>query len=373
MNSSSKNKSKSASALICFLPLVLFIIVELIYDSKFFFKHLVNKFIPQYATILGISLITFLYILFTINNDDILLSKDKDKDKDNKSSINQLTNDSKKKVEEVILFGVLTFLGVLVGTIIYSTLTKNKIKGISVFFIYSVISLCVMSFTYERVRIFNQDTSNDEQEQKISMLEFLGKGIGVNNNIEIYQTANLKTILPGLVFGLVFGFIDNAGLISGLEALDSPFGVIARKVTGFIPNKKGGGDLVAKEMMEGTTAGLGNLFSDGLGVSLGAFFGKVASSIFPSEIQQPLWVDMVGISIGCILGIAIPISVKNLTNGNMWAKGFFSFRFIKDFLIISILFGAIIASTILLPKQAKNQLNNEINENTKKTQNTKKQ
>ena len=62
---------------------------------------------------------------------------------------------------------------------------------------------------------------------------------------------------------------------------------------------------------------------------------------------------MVGISLGCILGIAIPISIKNLSNGNMWANGFTSFRFIKDLIIISAVIGVLIACLVLLPERGK--------------------
>ena len=65
-----------------------------------------------------------------------------------------------------------------------------------------------------------------------------------------------------------------------------------------------------KDRIDGITSGLGNLFSDGLGVTIGAFFSKFASSIFSSSAEQPIWVDMVGISIGCIFGIMIPLSLK---------------------------------------------------------------
>ena len=349
-------QSQIYNSVICFKPLFLFIAVELFYDKKYFLKYLFKRtpkgrisFSLQYTIIGIIALLVFLYNNYLIQNNDTFLdilpelaNETKEKGKDKKDNIKALN-----KIKEALTLGILLFIVVLIGTIIYATLTKNKIKGIVVFFIYSVIGLCNLSYIYEKVRIF------DNSGQVISMLDFLGKGIKINNNKEEYVKAGFSTILPGLVFGLVFGFIDNAGLISGLEALDSPFGVLSRYMTGAKLNGGGNANSVAQDMMEGTTSGLGNLFSDGLGVSIGAFYGKFASSLFPSEVQQPLWVDMVGISFGCILGIAIPISIKNLTNGNMWANGFMSFRFIKDLIIICCVITVLLTSIILLPEREK--------------------
>ena len=243
---------------ICIIPLFLFILMEMLYDKKYFFKYLVRKtpkgripFMAQYLIIGIIALMVFLYNNYLlVNNDDFLNFKDGLKD----DNTDKDKNDALKKIKEALLFGMLLFIFILVATIIYSTLTKNKIKGIVVFFIYSVIGLCNLSYIYEKVRIFKSSR------QLISMTDFLGKGIKVKeDNIEEYVSVGMSTILPGLVFGLVFGFIDNAGLISGLEALDSPFGVLSRFMTG--AKLKGGGSVnsVAKEMMEGTTSGLGNL------------------------------------------------------------------------------------------------------------------
>lgn len=336
---------------VCFIPLFIFIMVEMFYDKKYFFKYFFRKtpnkripFIIQYLIILIIAVAVFMYNHYLMDSNKILLDNEND---------NNLTTESLKKTKEVIFFGILLFIFVLFATILYSTFTKNKIKGIVVFFIYSVIGLCKMSYIYEKIRIFK----DSKMKTKISMSDFLNKGIKINTDgKDEYVKAGMSTIIPGLVFGLVFGFIDNAGLISGLEALDSPFGVISRFMTGASSQKGGSANLVAKEMMEGTTSGLGNLFSDGLGVSLGAFFGKLASSIFPSKVQQPIWVDMVGISLGCILGIAIPLSIKNATNGNMWANGIMSFRFIKDFFIISVVITCLVMALIYIPDKGKKEL-----------------
>ena len=370
MDDSSKKKSKFASLGVCVVPLILFIIVELMYDKKYFMGNFMKasstknmSMVVQYTTMILIALIVCFYNLYTINNDDKLLEAERKEESDG-SSKNVLTSKSLNVSKNVVLFGILTFMVVLIGSILYARFTNNKIKGIIFFFIYSVICLCNMSFTYERVRMF-KNSLGLATPIKISLMDFLGKGLGkikqtdtAGNDKEItgYVKASMGTILPGLVFGVVFGFIDNAGLISGLDALDTPFGWIAQFMVGGNPLSGGKATPAVASMLEGTTSGLGNLFSDGLGVSIGAFFGKIASTIFPSEVEQPIWVDMVGISLGCILGIAIPLSVKNLTNGDMWANGLTSFRFIKDLLILSLLLVVFVMVVLYIPKKAKAEL-----------------
>ena len=383
MDDSSKKKSILANVGVCVVPLILFIIVELMYDKKYFMGNFMKasstknmSMIVQYTTMIIIALIVCLYNLYTINKDDELLETER-KEESNDSNKDVLTSKSLNVSKNVVLFGILTFMVVLVGSILYARFTNNKIKGIVFFFIYSVICLCNMSFTYERVRMF-KNTLNlgglvfssseiNEMPIKLSLMDFLGKGLGKmkgkgngttvkDKEITGYVKASMSTILPGLVFGVVFGFIDNAGLISGLDALDTPFGWIAQFMVGGNPLSGGKPSPAVASMLEGTTSGLGNLFSDGLGVSIGAFFGKIASTIFPSEVEQPIWVDMVGISLGCILGIAIPLSVKNLTNGNMWANGLTSFRFIKDLVILSLLLVVFVMVVLYIPKRAKAEL-----------------
>ena len=92
-----------------------------------------------------------------------------------------------------------------------------------------------------------------------------------------------RTLLLGMMSAMVFGFIDNAGLFFGMDALDP-----------YLPQD---GEL--------TKAGWGNTFSDGIGAFLGAFVGKMIE-ITTGFDGGPIYGDFVGIVIGCILGIYIP-------------------------------------------------------------------
>lgn len=109
----------------------------------------------------------------------------------------------------------------------------------------------------------------------------------------IYVSPNFNGIIGGLTFGLVFGFIDNAGLWMGMDALDPIFD----QIINIFPKGKD------TELIK---AGLGNTFSDFLGVSLGTFMSIIMNSILGTS-PGAIWIDTVGIVLGCILGILIPV------------------------------------------------------------------
>ena len=99
------------------------------------------------------------------------------------------------------------------------------------------------------------------------------------------QPFTFRALFLGMLSTMAFGFIDNAGLFFGMDALDK-----------FLP----GGEL--------TRAGWGNTFSDGVCAFLGAFVGKIVSLSTGFE-GVPVYADFVGIVIGCILGIYIPRAI----------------------------------------------------------------
>ena len=346
-------KDEDKGALACFLPIVMFLICEMFYDYKYFAKKPV--FIGlQYLFMTFLGLFVYLYIRYTT------LIKIKNEINDNKTSYKESIV---KQTHDVILFGILLFVAVLLSCVLYSKFTNNKIKGIMIFFIYSLITLATMAFKFEQIKYYKESGFKklENDSNIINFMMYFTEGTesyAIKNKIySKYSDVDLSIIIPGLIFGLVFGFIDNAGLISGLEALDTPFSVISKLFVGSPPQSTD--KMVLKrynEKLEGTTSGLGNLFSDGLGVTLGAFFGNLATRLFPSKIQQPIWVDMVGVSLGCILGIVIPITLKNLVSGAIIKDGLLSFTFIKDLVVLSVLFSGLIAICILIPKKASNDV-----------------
>merc|ERR1712019_228802 len=102
-------------------------------------------------------------------------------------------------------------------------------------------------------------------------------------------------VFVGMMSGLVFGIIDNAGLFFGMEYLDPVF----RKLD------KGHEPLVL--------AGYGNTFSDMIGAFLGTFCGKIieeyAKRQDPTLGDYPIWTEAVGITIGCLIGVKVPRSI----------------------------------------------------------------
>lgn len=132
------------------------------------------------------------------------------------------------------------------------------------------ISFILISF-FSAYYVVNRDLEK-KGEKKKTIKEFL------NRNTKI----SLRNILVGMSFGIVFGFIDNLGLWIGLSSFEK-----------YIP-----GDILTKSAW-------GNTYSDGLGATLGTSFSIILKTYFPIG-DVPIWVDTIGIIIGCIIGIYIP-------------------------------------------------------------------
>lgn len=98
---------------------------------------------------------------------------------------------------------------------------------------------------------------------------------------------DLKSIVVGMTSGVVFGFVDNAGLFLGMDKLDSLF---QRLPLGNEVNVK---------------AGYGNTFSDMIGAFLSTFIGR--QIVYKTGVTEyPMWSEAIGIVVGCLLGIFIP-------------------------------------------------------------------
>lgn len=109
-------------------------------------------------------------------------------------------------------------------------------------------------------------------EPEVSVKEFINNG----------KSVSLKQILVGMSFGMIFGFIDNFGLWYGMDYLDP-----------YLP----GGNL--------TKAGYGNTYSDFIGSTMGTSISIILNTLYPVE-EAPIWVNSLGIVLGCLLGLYIP-------------------------------------------------------------------
>ena len=98
-----------------------------------------------------------------------------------------------------------------------------------------------------------------------------------------------KNISIGLVFGIVFGILDNITLYTGIDGLEE-----------FLKKYFNMDNL--------DIAGWANVYSN----SISALFGTFFTIIFASQIKGinandfPIWVNAIGIMIGSIIGVYLP-------------------------------------------------------------------
>lgn len=107
-----------------------------------------------------------------------------------------------------------------------------------------------------------------------------------------FFTTHWKSVAVGMAGGIVFGFIDNAGLWFGMSALDPYLG----------------------QFSENVKAGLGNTYSDALGAFMGTFVGVLISEETGVDMNTtPIWANAIGIVVGCLLGIAVGSGVSQIS------------------------------------------------------------
>jgi hypothetical protein len=139
------------------------------------------------------------------------------------------------------------------------------------FILSNIFIICIFLFSAFFVR---NRRLRRKKKQEQTLLEFFKNG----------HSGNMKSLVVGLTFGIVFGFIDNFGLWVGISELE-------RYMPGGVKVK----------------AALGNTYSDGIGALLGTFVSIIAKDLYDSEDLEndPLWVNPIGIIIGCIIGIMV--------------------------------------------------------------------
>lgn len=139
-----------------------------------------------------------------------------------------------------------------------------------IFILINLVLFFGMFYLSYKINVYTRQKMN---KPPFSVLEFVNKG----------SLPPLKDIMVGLVFGLIFGFLDNFGLWMGLDVLQK-----------YLP-----GGLLTKSAW-------GNTYSDLLGVTMGSFISIMAKDIFDfDEDDSPIWLNTVGIVAGCILGMTV--------------------------------------------------------------------
>ena len=100
----------------------------------------------------------------------------------------------------------------------------------------------------------------------------------------------MKGVLLGLSFGMVFGFLDNFGLLIGIEQITKGL-----------------------KLNNLQRSALGNTYSDFIGATIGTFISIILKQSFDyNDDDEPIWLDTLGILLGCILGYYIPTYAKKI-------------------------------------------------------------
>lgn len=136
-----------------------------------------------------------------------------------------------------------------------------------------------------------------------------------------------KTLYCGLMLGLVFGFLDNFGLFFGMATLDAWFykfasGIISGIVyhyrtdlrrdgsDTFIPTIQPQALLEVNVVANDLMAGLGNTFSDLVGVLVGTAALEIAKAGL--GVTPNFWpLDVIAMALGCLLGAFLPAVMKH--------------------------------------------------------------
>lgn len=101
----------------------------------------------------------------------------------------------------------------------------------------------------------------------------------------LFSCDGLKVTMVGMAGGLMFGFIDNAGLWFGMDALEDKL-----RSMGITDAN--------------TLGGYGNTYSDAVGAFLGTFVSVIVSEYTNVDINNtPIWANAIGIIIGCLIGM----------------------------------------------------------------------
>ena len=132
-----------------------------------------------------------------------------------------------------------------------------------------IIAMSIISYT-----VYNR-----KAKKKKSFREFI-----------IGEKQSMKGIILGLSFGMVFGFLDNFGLLIGIEQMTKGL-----------------------KLNNLQRSALGNTYSDFIGATIGTFISIILKQSFDyNDDDEPIWLDTLGILLGCILGYYIPTYAKKI-------------------------------------------------------------
>jgi len=164
----------------------------------------------------------------------------------------------------------------------------------------------------------------------------------------------MKNMVGGTVLGLIFGFLDNFGLFYGMGALDGVFYYQGSVVCAGImrlfrrPSMEDSEEAdqefksIASDMHVVTSdlmAGLGNTFSDFLGVALGTAALEIAKAGL--GVEPSFWpLDLFSMVFGCLLGVFLPALIKHqeLLGGEKYHATLANFAWSQIFMLFASVF-----------------------------------
>jgi len=142
----------------------------------------------------------------------------------------------------------------------------KKQLSVSSFILMNVVGVIASFALAYYVRIH---TDQGEKKDVPSFMDWFNQG-----------KVTLKGVFISLLFGTVFGFMDNFFLWVGID-----------KMMPFIP----GGTL--------TKGAWGNTYSDFIGATIGASVASIGKDLLNSDPSPPIWINAIAMPLGCVLGM----------------------------------------------------------------------
>lgn len=135
-------------------------------------------------------------------------------------------------------------------------------------------------------------------------------------SIQSTDWGRTRSIYAGLMLGLTFGFLDNWGLFYGMSNLDPLFYYIGSNVISAVAKSPSTGtndvDHIIKvhAAIMDVMSGLGNTFSDLLGILVGTAALEIAKAGL--GVTPEMWsLDLIAIVLGCLFGAFLPAIQKH--------------------------------------------------------------
>ena len=148
------------------------------------------------------------------------------------------------------------------------SISKSSYNKVYKFILFNVLLIGLSFYTAYKVKEYSLQ---NKHETPIRFMDWLNQG-----------KLTIKGITVSLLFGIVFGFLDNLFLWIGIDSMMN-----------VIP----GGIL--------TKGAWGNTYSDFIGATVGASIASIGKSMMDVDDNPPIWINAVAMPIGCILGMFV--------------------------------------------------------------------